>query len=401
MVPQHPDDDSAGTNGCSPVGISVFRIGIYNYYYQYTSILVIILSSISVLIFSYFFVINKNDEQRVFFNKVKTIINQKNSTMFSKIKKILKIILPEWGIKIIKIKLAKYQILKAYLYDYKRYLKYSTTIDMNSSIKLEGIIIKGYHTIEKGLTMPEPRLGFGQDKIKSLVKDCERYIRLYDLNSSQVRHAIEVIDEYEKFHNNHGYYLPNEINSSIRRILTNNSKALIEVVKQIKTTKEDYFKHINSSFVDFSNSRKSVRIYSNENIPIETIRAAIKLALNAPSACNRQTARIYLYSNKEEIQAILALQNGNRGFNHLVNKLIVRTVELGVFGFAFERNQAFIDGGIFAMNMLYALHAKGIGCCMLNCSNTPPSDKLLQQAWKTTKSEVYIAMISCGFCPIE
>jgi hypothetical protein len=50
----------------------------------------------------------------------------------------------------------------------------------------------------------------------------------------------------------------------------------------------------------------------------------------------------------------LKLQGGIRGFGHLTNKLIVITSDTAVF--LMMKDQAFIDGGMYAMNVLYGLH---------------------------------------------
>jgi nitroreductase len=95
----------------------------------------------------------------------------------------------------------------------------------------------------------------------------------------------------------------------------------------------------------------------------------------------------------------LEIQGGNRGFGHLVNKLMVITSETGVFSSESERNQAFIDGGIYAMNLLYSLHYYNIACCILNCSNTVEKDRRLRELCGVKESEVFISMVSLGMPP--
>lgn len=315
-------------------------------------------------------------------------------------KEFLKKHLPKFLMKSIQKRYKRITMYRTYIYDLKRYSRYSKTNNLNSRIKLEGIIIKEYHVIEKGLTMPSRRLGFGRDKMISLCNNCLLYIGTYGVLPMQVEHAISVIKEYCKVHDN------NELKDTvlfakIEELLSLSLVHTIESSSQIHTTRDEYFAYTNSSFNHFSESRKSIRNYINQDIPLTKIKEAIKLSLNYPSACNRQTARVYLYTDKEQIDKILEIQGGNRGFGHLTNKLIVITAELGVFEETTERNQAFIDGGIYLMNLLYALHQQEIGCCTLNCGNTPKKDETLQKICGTKKSEVFIAMITCGILPSE
>jgi hypothetical protein len=64
-----------------------------------------------------------------------------------------------------------------------------------------------------------------------------------------------------------------------------------------------------------------------------------------------------------------------------------------------ERNQAFIDGGMYAMNLLYALHCNMVAACILNCSFDPGKENHIKSIAKIKDSEVLIAMIACGDPP--
>ncbi len=96
---------------------------------------------------------------------------------------------------------------------------------------------------------------------------------------------------------------------------------------------------------------------------------------------------------------ILQKQGGNRGFGQLANKQIIIVSEVGVFGSDGKRNSAFINGGMFGMNLLYALHYEKIAACILNCSNWPKKDLELRKLCKIKESEEFIAMLTCGNSP--
>ncbi|MGB4415531.1 MAG: nitroreductase family protein [Paludibacter sp.] len=291
----------------------------------------------------------------------------------------------------------KKELKAAYLYDLNRYLKYTDAFGSDIETNLISRIIRNYHVIEKGLTMPEARLGFGRNNLITLVMDCLKYIQKYGKEDEQIIHAIGVILEYELFHHQKKFKLDNEIVYYIETIRNNIEN--IAVCSQVETTKNEYFKYSNCSFPEFANSRSSIRNYSKEEIPTERIINALELARNTPSACNRQCWRTYIYSDKTEICNILEIQGGNRGFGHLTNKLIVIAAEVGVFSNIAERNEAYIDGGIYAMNLLYAIHYQRIAGCILNCSNTIEKDIKLRKICKIKDSEVFIAMIACGIPP--
>jgi nitroreductase len=311
-------------------------------------------------------------------------------------KKIIKSIIPTSLFNYMRRIRTQVLLIKAYVFDYKRYSKYSATKKYDTQLKLRALIIKDYHIVEKGLTMPETRFGFGKEKLLELIKLCQRYYTQFPPDA-QVNHGISVIFEYKEFHEKQNYQLDADVLKAIAELDDLGVQHNIQPTEQVTVTREQYFNALNSPFKEFSASRKSIRNYSTEEIDESIIQSVLNLAANAPSACNRQTSKAYVFTGKEKIEKVLGTQNGNRGFGFLANKVFVVSAELGVFAKPMERNQAFIDGGIYTMNLLYSLHAHGIAACVLNCSTDPNNDRLQHQVTGIPESEVIIAMVSCGY----
>ncbi len=313
------------------------------------------------------------------------------------VKKVKKYV-PRFVLIWIRTQIERYKFAKAYLYDFRKNIKFSSAIRYDDTqLKLVSTIIRNYHVVEKGLTMPETRLGFGKDRINILCDDIILYIKKYGLDNDQIHHAIGVLLEYDHLHRQNNFILSDNIQSKINKL--KQQIPVVEPTPQLIKTRNEYFKSVKSDFKEFSNSRASIRNFSTEEISVDKILNALELARNTPSACNRQTSRPYVYNNKEEIKEILQVQGGNRGFGHLANKLLIVTADLSVYNSVAERNQAFIDGGMYAMNVLYSLHHNEIAACILNCSHTPEKDKKLRKLCNIKESEVFIAMIACGIPP--
>jgi nitroreductase len=289
---------------------------------------------------------------------------------------------------------------RMYTKDMNRYLEHSRTFGNDDPVKMIGTIILQYHVIEKGLTMPDVRPGFGRDRIISLCRDCLKYIEKYGQDDDQLVHATGVIFEYEDYHRGLNFVFDKEVQNSITG-LKNILHGAPGIASQVHTTRTDYFKNISSAFREFSESRASVRNFTDEEISCHKIGMALDLARNTPSACNRQSWRTYVFTDKKVISGLLESQGGNRGFGHLTNKLIIIAGELGVFCNSNERNQVYIDGGIYSMNLLYALHSLEIAACIMNCSFDYGKEEEIKHAAGIKDSEVLIAMISCGIPPDE
>lgn len=312
-----------------------------------------------------------------------------------KLKKILKEVLPQKWVESIKYYRYKKVLKEHFLADYRKYLKYSCNMKtFTSKTVLLGDIVRSYHVLEKGLTMPKRRLGFGKDRVKDLIIKINSFIELYGVCSYQIKCAVGVLNEYVDIHQKKQFALDLDI---VKKIQDLSMKVTTSKHRQIFFTKEKYFVNKESSFAHFSNSRHSVRSFKeDEQVSKKSLVEAIKLAQNTPSACNRQSWRVNLVSDKEKIKDLLAVQGGARGFDYLVDKLLVVSSELGVFVSPSERNQAYIDGGIYVMNLLYSLHCNSIAACTLNCCLTIEKDIQLRKLLKVDSSAVLIAMIACG-----
>ena len=85
-------------------------------------------------------------------------------------------------------------VFSSYLRGAFKYVRYSSVVKDNTSTKLISKIIADYHVVEKGLTMPETRLGFGKDRMLQLMKYCEKYLKEYGIEGNQIEHAVRVIN---------------------------------------------------------------------------------------------------------------------------------------------------------------------------------------------------------------
>src|SRR5690606_2840615 len=124
----------------------------------------------------------------------------------------------------------------------------------------------------------------------------------------------------------------------------------------------------------------------------ETIRDIVDIAKSAPSVCNRQGWKAHCYSDKLKIKELLSYQNGNAGFTDVIDKLLIVTADAKAFT-NYESNQIFIDGGLFSMNILLAIHAAGLGACPLNTCYPYFIEKKVKLASEIPDNERLIMMI--------
>jgi nitroreductase len=291
------------------------------------------------------------------------------------------------------------KLVVSYGYDLIRYFRHSNSfVHKNSLQKYESSIIFYYHVIEKGLTMPDVRLGFGEEKLRALMGLCRAYqADGYDVEREAFRHAVSVLKEYIEFHRENNCELNENLKNEIENLLS--CFPQYTVSGQLEMTSELLFTERNSNFTDFCRSRRTIRNYSCDDIPDSILTACAKLAQKSPSACNRQPSRLYVVKGKVQQEKILALQNGNRGFGNLASVLIVFTSDISSFRQQGERNDLYLNSGMFIMTFMYALHHYGIGSCALNWSVNFIRDKKLRRIINVPENETITLILSCGYLP--
>ncbi len=158
--------------------------------------------------------------------------------------------------------------------------------------------------------------------------------------------------------------------------------------------------HLTEVFDQLCKDRRSVRAYDAAVPPMALIEGAIAAAQLSPSACNRQPCHVHLYRDREKIDRMLALQNGNSGFGHLLSTLLVITADGNAFFDASERNEPYVDGGLFSMTLILALQARGLASCCLNWCVTPDKDIEAHKRGDIPSHHKIIMFMAVGY-PLE
>lgn len=253
------------------------------------------------------------------------------------------------------------------------------------------------HGIEKGLTMGNFRAAFGQEKLSRLINGGELFVKKYGTENVQIKHIAYVINDYKLCHQKNNYQLDTDLLGKINQFLSHfNCPSESEI--QINCSRDEFFSKNNADFYEFSKSRHSCRDFDSIPVPMETIDKAVRLAQTAPSACNRQPARIYVIESNKEKEQLLNLHGGNRGFAEKIDKLIMICGYIPCYHTT-ERDCVYTDCGIFAMNLAYALHYYEVGACILNWSMTPDKDKQARIIIPVKDEEVICSLIACGNVP--
>ncbi len=273
------------------------------------------------------------------------------------------------------------KIAREFARDYLRYLRLATPTAPHGQERLTGmhlecLVTKEYHRIEKGLAFGAPRRPFGAGPAETISTVLARPLDEADTAAPYLAHAEDAL---------HALYDWND-----KGLVADEVAPLgldLKWEDMVGRRPESFFR-----------SRRSVRDFDqNRSVDHDTIIRAVELAQTAPSVCNRQAGRAHYYDEPEMMAKILARQSGNRGFGHLARGLFIVTADARLFSGSGERNQRWIDGGLFAMTLVLALHALGVASCMLGWSKGNADSAALREIACIPDEEDVIVVIAVGY----
>lgn len=297
--------------------------------------------------------------------------------------------------KMISLFVEKLRILNDIFKFCKKLLKYNASLNTyKDREKCEYTLLRKTHIIEKGMSFRNPKHGFGQEKVESLLDDLNVYLDLYG-KCDFFNYPISAISNYLEYSQKTGVEVRNIANklSDIKKKLNFYDNTLY-VQSGVETKKRDYILSHNKDFKDVLYNRHSIRYFSNELVPKSLLEEALGLAQRTPSACNRQGWKTHIYFGDDAV-SLIKWQGGSRGFEDEIRCAILVTANLKAF-LSHEIHQAYIDGGLYAMNLINALTYLGLGNIPLSCGfHETHLEELVK--FNIPENEVPIVIIGVGF----
>jgi nitroreductase len=320
--------------------------------------------------------------------------------MKARLVKLVKAILPKFARAMIRGVLLRHHLGAEYRRDAKLFWRYSNTNQqLLSHMNLRATLIAQTHCIEKGLALMRPRIGFGKRQVCELVETIPEYVRRYGTDWVTDA-ALDALLSYSQF-NTKGGHVNFDLLCTVQHLKEICGRALPTVANgaTIVCTREEVLEARKFDFAAFAASRHSIRQFTSDPVDFTLIEAAVSMALATPSVCNRQAWRVYAYSDAELKMRILSQQTGNRGFGELIAVLLVVACDLQCFSDARERNQAWADGGMFAMTLTLALHSLGLGTCCLNWCISGKAGPAALTSCGIPESDAVVMLIGVGHVP--
>ncbi|PWH05286.1 hypothetical protein DEO23_14560 [Brachybacterium endophyticum] len=255
------------------------------------------------------------------------------------------------------------------------------------------------HAIEKGLSRSNFRPGFGQRAVPGLAKEMNAWLAAdHPTDDDFLQSSATVMNVYFDRHDSLGTDV-----SHFRQLFSPASQEIIDaaVVGEGGVLPAQQEREITEEtdpgrpFLEVMYGRRSVREYTDQPVQDSEIARAVQIAMQAPSVCNRQGARVHQFEDPTVIKEVLDIQGGFAGYE-MPPRLLLVTADLDAFLFAPERNQPFVDGGLFMMSLLLGLTQVGLGSVPLNTAMGTEKETAIRKLIDIPDHEVFISFIGVG-----
>lgn len=210
--------------------------------------------------------------------------------------------------------------------DYIFYMKHNIDSDYSSDCQSARIMLT-MHQLEKGMSFTSSKREFGGDRAFALVRMIREYIKTYG-KDKVCDVAVNVLYEYLQRDNS---TRQEDVRTAIKELCSEYQNVISEGYAGVKTVAEPPL-FDNRVIENFFATRSSVREYSAEPVTEKEISSALRIASFTPSACNRQTSRVYHINDKAQMKALIDNQLGNQGWCDNAQSCFVVTVNECYFG---------------------------------------------------------------------
>ncbi len=225
-------------------------------------------------------------------------------------------------------------------------------------------LIRNTHSIEKGLSIKNPRIGFGKQKQREMmgqISILQNSNLLYHREVCEM--AIDAITEYIEYHRSKS--VTDEFICELQEFI-DSIKADDKFPDKIGGTQSFFKKDAQFNIREIENfiyTRHSIRDFDSSPVDENKLLQALILAQRAPSACNRQSVRAYVI-NPEDFAGLSEQLQSIGGFAEAVSRYVLITGKHSSYRLS-ENNQYIVSASMYAAYLTLTLHLYGMGGCVI------------------------------------
>lgn len=255
-------------------------------------------------------------------------------------------------------------------------------------------IIRNVHRLEKGLSMDDRRAVFAEGYIEETVADVLTAWNTDETNDDQLRWAVDVLAHY---------FEVVEPTQPIARAEETFRDFLASIDYEPKERTPKPRREIERDPVDYealrqlAEQRTSTRWFEQRDVPRDLIDDALEVALQSPSACNRQSFEFRIYDDPDVIDDITELPIGVAGYRDNIPCLAVIVGKHRAYFHDRDRHVIYIDASLAAMAFQFALETRGLASCCINWPVIPWRERRMADLLNLDEDEEVIMLMAIGY----
>lgn len=161
-------------------------------------------------------------------------------------------------------------------------------------------LIRYTHSMEKGLCISNPKLGYGHEKQEIMLSLLEKLKDENDVYTVEAKNmAVMSLRRYLSYHSEQNY--SDATIEKIKRAIADYPETSDSYGGTVEISKND-LKFNTEEIERFFKTRHSIRDFEKTPINEEDLKKALVLAQRAPSACNRQGYRAYVLNHEQSLE---------------------------------------------------------------------------------------------------
>lgn len=254
------------------------------------------------------------------------------------------------------------------------------------------LLRRNIHMIEKGLTMEPRRQTFAADYIMQTVEAVRD--ALTNFESEESVWILSVLSEY--FDATRSSAAP-QIREASELFEATTKDVHLPASSGPRPAKIQHQPADFDTLARLAHGRRSVRWFTDDPVERSTVDSAVRLAIEAPSACNRSPYRFEIFDGPDDVTSVAELAMGTRGYADQITGLIVVVGLLNAFFDERDRHLIYIDSSLAAMSLIFGLESQGIGSCIINWPDIPERDLKMRRKLGLSASERPVMLIAYGY----
>jgi nitroreductase len=265
---------------------------------------------------------------------------------------------------------------------------------LQTPTRSSAMLRRNIHRLEKGLIMRPRRSFFAEDYIGETV---ERYVQCLSggsLDANEGQWAEHVLQEY------FAVVTDTPRIKIARTLFEAHTPCRLRSGTRSVPYKYEQIDRSNVSFEQFKQlcvQRRSVRWFAERRVPRELIEKALEAATQAPSACNRQPFKYFVFDTPADAQRIGSIPMGTAGFSSNFQCVLVVVGDLSAYPYERDRHVIYIDGALASMQLLLALETLGLSSCVINWPDIENLETRMSRELRLQPYERPLMLIAVGY----